>query len=111
MAQMIAVCGLDCGERDIRQAKDDSAIAQHIVEWFKEELAVDVKPEDLRCGWCKGNRAEHWSPDCWILKCCLDDKGLESCYQCEVFPCQELNEWSQGSLRYGDALERLKRMK
>lgn len=38
MAQMIAVCGLDCGECDIRQGKDDSAIAQHIIEWFKEEL-------------------------------------------------------------------------
>jgi len=111
MAQMIGACGLDCGQCDIRQAKDDPELAQHVVDWFKEELAVDVKPEDLRCDWCKGDRGTHWSADCWILKCCVDDKGLEFCHQCGFFPCQELNDWAQGSEKYGNALEKLKRMK
>lgn len=110
MTEMIAACGLDCSECDIRRAKDDPGLAQEIIDWFQRELNVEVKPEELRCGWCKGERAHHWSPDCWILGCCVDDKGLEFCFQCEDFPCQELAEWAKRSQRYSDAFERLKGM-
>ena len=34
----------------------------------------------------------HWSPDCWILECCVDKKKLEFCYECEDFPCDKLTE-------------------
>lgn len=110
MAQKIAACGLDCVQCDIRQARDDPALAQEIIEWFKRELDVEVKREDLRCDWCKGDRANHWSPECWILECCVDDKGLEFCYQCGDFPCQKLSDWAKKSQKYHDAFERLWKM-
>ena len=111
MARTIAACGLDCTECDIRLAADDPEIAQATARWFDRELGMELKFEDIRCDGCKGDRAKHWSPDCWILSCCVDDKGLEFCSQCEDFLCQKLTEWATGSERYNNALERLKRMK
>jgi len=108
---MIAACGLNCTECDIRLATDDPEIAQQTADWFDRELGIKLKVEDIRCEGCKGDRARHWSADCWILKCCVDDKGLEFCDECEDFPCQQLNEWASGSERYSDALERLREMK
>jgi hypothetical protein len=108
---MIAACGLDCTECDIYQAADNPEIANRIVDWFSRERGIEVKPEDVHCEGCKGDRAQHWSLECWILKCCIDDKGLGFCYGCEEFPCPKLNERAKGSERYGHALERLKRLK
>jgi hypothetical protein len=109
--QMIAVCGLNCGECDIFQASNNRELAQKIVDWFKKERDTEVKVEDIRCLGCRGDRAKHWSPDCWILKCCVDEKGLEFCCQCEVFPCEKLRKWAEESKSYGEALNRLEEMK
>ena len=108
---MIAACGLDCTRCDVFQAGDNPRIAQRIIDWFSSERGIQLKPEDVHCEGCRGDRANHWSADCWILECCVDDKGLESCYECEDFPCQRLKDWAKGSERYGDALERLKGMR
>ncbi len=110
-AQMIAVCGLECHKCDILQATNDPKIAQDIADWFKKERNEDVKPADIRCMGCKGDRTKHWSPDCWILECCVDRKGLQFCCECEEFPCNKLGQWSKGSKRYEEALNRLKEMK
>lgn len=108
--QMIAVCGLNCSECDIFRASDNPEIAQRIVNWFKEERHIDVKIEDIHCLGCREDRTKHWSPDCWILRCCVDEKGLEFCYQCEDFPCEKLSEWAKESKKYEEALNRLKEM-
>ena len=110
-SRMVAVCGLDCNECSIFQVSKNPEIARKIVDWFKKERGVDVKIEDVGCLGCKGDRTKHWSPDCWILKCCVDEKGLEFCYHCEGFPCEKLNKWAEGSKRYEEALNRLKEMK
>ena len=107
---MIAVCGLECDKCDILQATNDPKMAQEIAGWFKKERNEDVKLEDIRCLGCKGDRAKHWSPDCWILQCCVDKKGLEFCHECNEFPCERLNQWSNSSERYQEALNRLKGM-
>jgi hypothetical protein len=85
-------------------------MAQKVADWFKKERNEDVKPEEIGCLGCKGDRTNHWSPDCWILKCCVDDWGLAFCSECDQFPCQKLQQWSEGSERYGEALSRLKGM-
>ena len=108
--ERFAVCGLDCATCDIREATHDEAVAQSIVDWFEEELDTVVKIENVHCDGCRGERSKHWSPDCWILHCCVDQKGLEHCSQCEAFPCDKLEAWATESARYARALERLKEM-
>ena len=109
--KMIAVCGLICTGCDIMEATNNPEIAKGIANWFKNELKEDVKPEDITCAGCKGDRDIHWSADCWILKCCVDDKGLEFCSECGDFPCDKLVDWSKENGRYAEALDRLNEMK
>lgn len=108
---MIAACGLDCSRCDIFEATDNPIIAQQVVEWFKKEMDVEVKINDVHCLGCKGDRAAHWSPECWILLCCVDERKLDFCYQCEDFPCERLTQWAKEGKKYGEALSRLKKMK
>jgi hypothetical protein len=97
--QLIAVCGLNCNECDIFKATNNPVIAQEIVDWLKKERDTEAKIEDIRCLGCKGDRTKHWSPDCWILKCCVDK------------PCEKLDQWAKGSKGYKEALNRLKEIK
>lgn len=109
----LAVCGLICDEQhcDIFQASSHPEVARKIADWFKQERDEEVNPEAIRCSGCKGDRDEHWSPDCWILQCCVDGKGLEFCCQCQDFPCARLEGWAGEDERYGKALDRLKDMR
>jgi hypothetical protein len=109
--QLTGACGLDCEQCDIRWASDDPELARTIADWLKQHWSPQVKSEDVHCSGCKGDRAKHWSADCWILQCCVDRKGLEFCYQCQDFPCSGLEEWAKGDKRYEKALSRLKKMK
>jgi len=116
--EMIAVCGLDCGPCEIRRAPNEPDAAQRLVAWFKKEgwLKEDegineVIERRMYCRGCRGDRSVHWSPDCWILKCCVDEKGHEFCYECVSFPCERLSEWAKQSDDYSQALQRLKKMK
>jgi hypothetical protein len=104
---MIAACGLDCEECDIRVAASSREVAEGLAQWFKTERGREIDPGSIRCDGCRGDRGRHWSPDCWILKCCVDDRGLESCSACPDFPCQALVEWAGTSERYSEAVERL----
>jgi hypothetical protein len=88
----IAVCGLPCYKCDILLSSDDLEKAKKEAAELKQMLGMDVKPKEVRCDGCKGDRSRHFSPDCWILHCCVDEKGLEFCYECTDFPCEKLNE-------------------
>lgn len=115
--EFIAACGLDCGSCDIRKLPFDLEAAERVVEWFKRqgwlkehEGREEVLERSMYCKSCHGDRSVHWSADCWILKCCVDDKGLRFCFECESFPCERLVEWSKQNDHYAQALQRLREM-
>ena len=101
---LIACCGLDCGQCDMRQAAKNPEMQKQFARWFNEHLKLDVEPEQVRCAGCHGPREEHWSPDCWILTCCVDEHGREYCSDCPEFPCRQLRDWAAQSPRYTAAL-------
>jgi hypothetical protein len=114
---MIAVCGLDCGGCDIRLVPTEAPAAERVVAWFHEmgwlqagEGVAEVLERRMYCQGCHGDRSLHWSANCWILQCCVDEKGLEHCHECPTFPCERLSEWAEGSDRYTRALGRLQQM-
>lgn len=106
--QFIGACGIDCSTCDIFEASSEPAIARKIADWFKTTMNQEIKPEDIFCEGCKGDRNRHWSADCWILKCCVDTKGLEHCNQCDEFLCDRLEKWALTDVGYMSALEYLK---
>jgi hypothetical protein len=117
MWKVLACCGLDCGECDLKNLIHDDMAAERAVEWFKDrgwlsstEGLDDAVQKGMYCKGCTGNRDIHWSPDCEILVCCVDDKKLKNCAQCALFPCELLLERASDSERYRKALEKLKQM-
>ncbi|MGI6667876.1 MAG: DUF3795 domain-containing protein [Bacillota bacterium] len=106
---IIAVCGLNCGECDLYRAPSDPGAMKRVLAWLNKDTQGSVKPEQIRwCGGCLGDRETHWSADCDILMCAVDDKSLKSCSQCDKFVCDRLTKWASKSKRYTQALERLK---
>jgi hypothetical protein len=110
----MAVCGLDCGPCDIRLAPTDRGAAGALVAWFRQmgwlspsEGMAEVIDRAMYCCGCHGDRSIHWSADCWILRCCVDEKGLAHCHECDQFPCDRLEAWAATSPRYTAALKRL----
>jgi hypothetical protein len=116
--QWIAACGLDCGDCDIRMVPLDAGAAQRAVAWFKEmgwlqesEGVREVLERSMYCNGCHGDRSVHWSADCWILQCCVDEHGLLHCSECGDFACERLVEWAGQNEGYAHALERLQGMR
>lgn len=52
----------------------------------------------------------HWSHDCTLLQCCVDERGLEYCYECEEFICHKLEKWAADYPHHRRALDWLKEM-
>jgi hypothetical protein len=82
----MAACGLDCETCEIRLAPFNPAAAEVFIKWFKSQgwLAEDESmPEFIErkmyCTACLGSRETHWSIDCWIFACCVDQHGLTNC--------------------------------
>jgi hypothetical protein len=116
--QLIAVCGLDCAACDLYRLPADDEAAERVVSWFRDmdwlaqdEGLQEVLERSLYCRGCRGDRSLHWSPDCWILECCVDERGHTYCSECEAFPCRRLEERAAGSERYAQGLARLKAMR
>lgn len=102
-----AACGLNCETCEIRLAPHDADAAEGVMKWFrsmawlKEDEGMDeVIERRMYCTGCHGSRETHWSADCWILICCVDDHNLNNCSECETFPCDRLLEWSGENKSY-----------
>jgi hypothetical protein len=115
---MVAACGLLCGPCEIRKMPFDAEAAEVTIDWYRKmgwlketEGVKEAVERGMVCTGCKGNRSTHWSADCWILKCCVDTKGLEHCDQCTDFPCAALNEWSEKDESYSAAMKNLIEMR
>ncbi len=113
----IAACGLDCESCEIRLAPKDPAAAKVLIDWFKKEGWLSegegmeqVIERKMYCKGCHGDRDIHWSKDCWILKCCVDEHGLKQCSECDDFACSRLVEWATQNESYGAALARLREL-
>ena len=72
--EVIACCGLVCSTCGIHLAEFDRERAERLTEAFKNMGFTDLTPESFRCDFCRGDRSRHWSANCGILKCCVDDK-------------------------------------
>ncbi|OQA18016.1 MAG: hypothetical protein BWY63_02192 [Chloroflexi bacterium ADurb.Bin360] len=115
---MLAACGLDCATCELRLAPTDPEAARVVVAWFKQqgwlseaEGMAEVLERGMFCTGCLGNRETHWSSDCWILACCVDQRGHSNCSECESFACDRLVAWSGQDESYSAALARLRELR
>jgi hypothetical protein len=113
-----APCGIDCGRCNLFCAPDDEQAAASLVAWFKnegwlkeDEGAREIMKRGPYCNGCRGDRSVQWSGDCLIRKCCVDDRRLQFCSECDEFPCETLVSWARNGAHHAQALDRLKAMK
>lgn len=114
-----APCGLICNECSLFLVPYDQEAAKEILAWFKKEnwYENDQNIEDLLknedyCEGCRSSRERlHWSPNCKILKCCVDKKELKFCCECPEFPCEIYEEWVVESKNHQKAFDKLQQMK
>jgi hypothetical protein len=110
---------LECGKCDIFLLPVNRGVQDKIIPWFKaqgwlklEEGLAEVIDRKMYCKGCHSNRADvHWSSDCAILTCCVDEHKLDNCSQCDAFVCERLTTWAGKDVRYNLALERLRELR
>jgi hypothetical protein len=101
----LSVCGLDCGQCTIHLRTKEE------LDYWKSQNA-DL--DKIRCDGCRSARKEgtHWSPDCKLVTCCIDRKGLEFCAQCaDLDACAFIKEFAEPYEHHRKAVERLREMK
>ena len=116
---MLAPCGLDCSSCSIRLIPIDPDVGQEAIDWFIEkgwlketEGIKEAIEKKMYCNGCRGDRSDaHWSPNCVILKCCIDEKKHVFCNECGEFPCKKLLEWGEMSPHHEKAIMKLKNMR
>ena len=118
MENPIAVCGLDCSKCNIYLTDEKEEIAEQILSWFKKEgwrsestTVQEFMQEGKLCEGCRGIRENHWSANCKLLICCIDDKKLDSCHKCSEFICEKLEKWGKTNERYAQGIEQLEKLR
>lgn len=116
--RLIAACGLDCTDCALRTSATNERAAEELAGWFREmgwikedEGVAEIQEHGPYCQGCRGDRAVHWAANCWILKCCVDEKGLSYCHECADFACPALVEWAAQNESYTEALNRSRQIK
>jgi len=111
----VAACGLDCTRCDMLLMVEDEAIQERILGWFHDQgwLAANegmetVLAKGMYCKGCKVDSQAFWSSRCEIAICCVDDKGLAHCGECDEFPCQVIAEHAARDTKYAEGVDYLR---
>jgi len=101
----IGYCGLFCASCEIYIASTTSN-ERHKAKLAKrlaKELDKKITADDIHCWGCHANNRNCWGKKCFFRKC-ADDKGIDFCYQCHEYPCEQLAEFYE---KHPDARENL----
>jgi superfamily II DNA helicase RecQ len=110
---LVGRCGLYCGACIIYRAYKDS---EHLRQIIAEDN--NCRLEEIRCEGCQtvltnGWKVEEkWGKNCKIVMC-LENKGLNFCYECDTYPeCAKFHEIADEELKRGENLmENLNKIK
>lgn len=102
MAEMMAICGIDCARCSAylaTQADDNALRAKTATEWSKM-FEHEFKPEDINCDGCLQEDGRHvgYCGMCEIRKCGRE-RELTSCAYCRDYACEKL----EGFFKMGPA--------
>lgn len=111
---LVGRCGVYCGSCIIYRAyRDSEQLRRRVAE--RQNCGL----EDVQCQGCQTVLVDGWEKDgkwgknCRIVRC-LEAKGLDFCYQCDMYPnCKNFRELADHHLlRYSENLtDNLKKIK
>jgi hypothetical protein len=85
MKQLIACCGIDCGNCDARIATiaDDDKLREETAQKWSEMFEANIAAESVNCTGCRTEGVKFSQCDvCEIRKCAIE-KGFGTCGECE----------------------------
>ena len=82
-------CGLYCGACDILAAYKKSQEQHTLPQWnaLPETIQQHIPQADIICYGCKSDTVFAGCRKCPIRKCARKKKGIESCLDCQKYPC------------------------
>jgi hypothetical protein len=87
MDEMIGYCGYNCHLCAARS--DDPAVRQKLVDGWRKLFGHEhYTAENVRCGGCRSD-GPIADQQCKARPCAME-KGVESCADCDEFPCKKL---------------------
>lgn len=97
-------CGLYCGACGVLVGRHQGRLKE-IADWF------ELPEKDVICYGCKSEQCAAFCTECPIKKCAIE-KGLESCHECDDYPCQTLKDFRHDeATHHSVVLKNLERMK
>ncbi|MFX1575018.1 MAG: DUF3795 domain-containing protein [Promethearchaeota archaeon] len=89
MERMIGYCGYNCYLCAARS--NDQSVRQKMVDAWKKYLGHEnYTAENVACEGCKSKGNKIADKQC-KARPCARNKGLDSCAQCDDFPCDKVN--------------------
>jgi hypothetical protein len=104
-------CGLFCGDCEvyIAYSTNNTESQRTIAKATGENKGKALAPEQVKCLGCKGSMNSHWRTRCKIREC-AEDKGMEFCYQCRQYPCQEMQSFLKTHSNAGENLRTISKI-
>lgn len=86
---LMAPCGTNCGVCPYLIAYKTND--QHL----KEKLAksIGIKPEQIICEGCMSEEPLFFCKMCGMKKCVLEKEGIDSCADCDEYPCKIIEKF------------------
>jgi hypothetical protein len=87
-------CGLFCGHCEVYIAYSTNNIGsqKRIAKDSGAARGKNMSPDQVKCLGCKGTMTSNWRSPCKI-RVCAEERGVEFCYQCRQYPCDELQSF------------------
>ena len=87
-SQLIAPCGVYCGvcPQMVAHRNDDDRLKGKLAAMY------GLKPDDIVCEGCNSSNPFVFCTSC-AIKSCVQEKDIESCAECEGFPCQTIDSF------------------
>jgi len=86
-AKLVSPCGLYCGVCPVHRAGSNPSLAESIGK------LMNMPAEEVKCDGCRpqqGAVMSRRSSVCETYDCCVNQRKLQFCYQCDDFPCLKL---------------------
>ncbi len=95
MKDLIGCCGVNCSKCDayIATRTNDDAKREKVAREWTEKHGSLFTAAQINCDGCQSNgRAPDWvTMMCPIHRCCRE-KAINTCAECDQYPCNELDE-------------------
>lgn len=103
--QLFGICGVYCGACTTYRAYNDKD--QDLVNW---EIKMGMPRDEIICKGCRSGLLNKWRSNCKFRKC-IKNKGVNNCFECQLFPCKNLVDFSKTRSHRQLGLRNLRQLK